>query len=52
MIEIQAIFSRLTRDREDATKLTFECDATQLDKVSQIPAERLLNIRIEEDNNV
>lgn len=47
MIEFKAALWKVTRDNEDATKITFECDSQQLDIINQIPAQVLLKIKIE-----
>jgi hypothetical protein len=47
MIQFKAIFNRATRDSEDATKVIFECDCQQIDMINLIPAQKLLDIKIE-----
>lgn len=47
MIEFNAILHRMTRDREDATKLVLEIDSSEYEKIVNIPAQKLLKVVVE-----
>ncbi len=46
MIEFMAALNKVTRDNEDCTKLVLECDCQQIEAINQIPAQKLLKVKI------
>lgn len=46
MVEFSAALKRITRDHENYTTLTLECDAQQLDLVMSLPAQKLLTVSV------
>ena len=47
MIQFKAIFERMARDKENEVKLTFLVSAQELGKVIMIPAEVMLDVKLE-----